>query len=470
MVNENFTIPSTYYPQFGETLKSDSSNNHCNVVNLIINISNKIHNVAMRIWHALFPKYRTNFNPGSNNINAPALGTFVNTDVYVSNNAEESYKWKCELVSSAEQSIELSANFAGGEVFRDFLRLVENRMKEKIELRVHLLISNDLLENEDKALLKTLNNNYSNRFNFLITDRIYGTSGSRENHVKLLVVDEKYFVTGGTGIHRKMIQESVQPNAGNVPDNFKSKFLPKGFRDTDVVGRGDIAKTMRNQFFNLFRIWEHKMVGNAVSRHFNLEQNNAICQAFETCEGVTKQVQLKFIVSGPEHRDNPIVEEYSRLISKAEKKVRIANLIFNPPKKIKGSIKKLNKVKIKGYFNGSTSISNYLYIFPNRLNYNLLTHAYEYRKPDQLYHKKIMVVDQTITIIGTANLGIKSSQNDHEAIVVIENNQVAEKVISALKDDSKNSIKYSDVQLKKVRSKNWLMSRFTILTVGTYFG
>ena len=153
MINQNGTYLSPVYsPQFGEVY--NKTKKHCKVVEFLISISNKIQKIAMRIWHALFPKYRTNFNPANNNLSAPALGKFVNTDVRVSNHATESLEWKKELIRNAEQSIELSANFAGGEVFRDVLSIIESRMEKKVELKVHLLLSADLIEKTDKLKLE----------------------------------------------------------------------------------------------------------------------------------------------------------------------------------------------------------------------------------------------------------------------------------------------------------------------------
>lgn len=461
---------NTPYPQFGEYSIGKS------VTIRGKGLIDRICKIAAKIWNALFHKHRLHFAPVQGNPTGPGLGVYVPTDVVISNQVEETLKWKKELIQFAEQSIELSANFAGGQVFRDVLDDIEQRMKAKPLLQVHLILSPDLLEPADKQMLNLLQSKYPN-FHCLITQRIYKKSlCSQENHVKILIVDEKYFVTGGTGIHEKMTREVVPPGLASGPVPLGAKLIDKGFRDTDLIGCGDVTKTMRTQFFNLFRIWEHKMTGKARSRYFGMDAsaNVADFTAFNNDTNRMQQVRLKFIVSGPEHQKNPIVEEYSRLISTAKTTIKIGSLIFNPAAKIRKSLKGRIKanVTIKGCFNGTKkAFAHYIYAFPNRGNYNLLTHAYEYQEPDQLYHKKVMVVDTQTAVVGTANLGIKSAKHDYEAIVVMDDARVAGIVDNALDVDMTNRSKeYTGPTLKSKRAKNWLMSRLTIFTLGHYFG
>lgn len=162
------------------------------------------------------------FKAAANNTDAPSLGKSVSTDLRVSNHATESFEWKKELIRSAQSSIELSANFAGGHSFRQVLRLIEKRMKIQPDLKVHLLLSRDLLEPKDLKYLKFLKKHYPH-FVHLITDRIYTTVPevlSEENHVKTLIVDGQYFVMGGTGISDIMSRE-IAPHDSKKQDNLR---------------------------------------------------------------------------------------------------------------------------------------------------------------------------------------------------------------------------------------------------------
>jgi len=347
-----------------------------------------------------------------------------------------------------------------------------------VKLQVHLLMSEDLLEKEDRKLLKQLEEKYPDQFHFLITKRIYTIvphALSEENHVKLLIIDEKYFAMGGTGIHEKMGREIV-PVERDGKGSYGSKFLDKTFRDSDIIGRGSVAKTMRNQFFNLYRIWEHRTKRKAESRYFDVEGKKGVCSEFEKKENLIKGASLKFIVAGPEHRrNNPITNELSQLISGAQKEIRLASLLFNPHRKIKFSLaeRKRAGLKIAGYFNGTkknSTATHHIYALPCRINYNLLTVAHEHEVEKQLYHKKVTTIDEDITVIGSTNLGVKSAICDYESVCVIKDPRVTDLMKKALKEDSHNSIKYKKSKLNAKRRQSLFMGGIISTFLGPFFG
>jgi len=429
-------------------------------------------------------RFRLAYTPGLNNIEAPKLGIYSNTDLLVSNNAAKSFEWKKNLIESAQSSIELSANFAGGKPFRDVLNLIVHRMSLKPDLKAHLMLSRDLLEPEDIQLLDTIKKSNPN-FVYIVTDRIYTTVPemlSEENHVKLLVVDGKYFVMGGTGINKQMTREIV-PKENNTTQSRDSKFIDKAFRDTDVIGYGQVAQTMRNQFFNLYRIWENRMEGNSSNRYFESKGDFRIhetfsCPKFHKEKGVLKGCAMKYIVNGPEHRKkNQISSEIAELTKNAQLEVRLANLLFNPDSLVKKALVqcKKNGVPIKGYFNGTgknSSSSHYVYALPNRYNYNLLTEVFEYGVKDQLYHKKVITIDDRYSVVGSFNLGVKSALCDYESVVVIDDPRVTKLMNEALDVDAlpNNSERLIGKKLKLKRSFSLLAGKVAIMALGTFFG
>ncbi len=423
-------------------------------------------------------RYRLAFEPGLNNTSAPKLGEYTKVDLRVSNHATESYEWKKALISSAQQSIELSANFAGGEKFREVLQLIEKQMTTYPDLKCHLILSPDLLEKQDREYLEKLKQFYPN-FHCLITDRIYTASPeilSEENHVKMLLVDGQYFVMGGTGIGEKMAREEVLSTESNN-ESISSRLIDKAFRDTDIIGCGDVAQTMRNQFFNLYRIWEHRMTGADTDHYFaNDSQKVGRCELFHSEEGLIKDSSLKYIVSGPEHRQkNPISSEIAELARGAEKDIKIANLFFNPDVIVSDALKeaKVKNVTVQGFLNGvskNASSLHYLYALPNRYNYTLLTEAFEYQKKDQLYHKKVMTVDSRYAVVGSFNLGVKSAKCDYENVCVINDERVTKLMNAALEEDAKASKKLVGAEL--IAKKRWchIPSLLTIKLFGSLCG
>lgn len=57
-----------------------------------------------------------------------------------------------------------------------------------------------------------------------------------------------------------------------------------------------------------------------------------------------------------------------------------------------------------------------------------------------MYHKKIVVIDNKTTIIGSFNLGYKSAYCDDENICIINDARVAEDVNSSLEADLEDSM------------------------------
>lgn len=386
--------------------------------------------------------------------NASKVGKYYQANVRLTEKADCGFEWKKALIESAQESIELSVNFAGGSSYREVLELMDQKMTQNARIKTHMIASVDLLETADKEILQKMKEKFGDRFNVLITDRYYKVEldfHSEENHVKMLVVDGKYFVGGGTGIHPRLSREHYDSEKDAEKPTPAARLLDPASRDADIVGESkDIAHAMRDQFFNLYRLWEIRTTNrDHASRYFPLTEEPGYCQKFAEGEGVIQNVKMKFLVGGPEHRgNNPIVKEYSKRISKAEKEIRIANWVLNPTKKIRRALKKavaLNPdLKRVAHLNGigsNFSIGRLSQTHSGRGNYHLVDKIYEYRGHRQVYHKKVATFDDTHMIIGSFNLGKKSAKYDHEVAFVIKNKEVTELARARLKKDKNHSKK-----------------------------
>lgn len=386
--------------------------------------------------------------------NGPKVGKYYQANVRLTEKADCGFEWKKALIESANESIELSVNFAGGSSYREVLELMDRKMSQNELIKTHMIASVDLLEPADKEMLQKMKEKFGDRFNMLITDRYYKVGldfHSEENHVKMLVVDGKYFVGGGTGIHPRLNREHYDSTQDVEKPTAAARLLDPASKDADIVGESqDIAHAMRDQFFNLYRLWEIRTTkSDHPSRYFPLTQEPGYCQTFAEGEGVVQNVRMKFLVGGPEHRgNNPIVKEYAKRIAKAKSEIRIANWILNPSKKIRRALKEavaLNpKLKRVAHLNGigsTFSIGRLSQTHSGRGNYHLVDKIYEFRGHRQIYHKKVATFDNTHTIIGSFNLGKKSAKYDHEVAFVIKNKEVTDLSRTRLKNDKNHSKK-----------------------------
>lgn len=498
-VNDSYTKPETYLPGFGQLvnpLENDINKNSTfqKIINylgdlsyekapfvfdLLQKCSLKLHQWSLKSERLLPPDAFPKNYPED----TPYLGQSTKVNLRLAQHVTESFEWKKQLIQSAEKSIELSPNFASGECFREVLKLIQIQMKLKPELKVHLICSGDLLEKEDLKLISKLAKNP--RFKHLITKKEVCSSfkgiHSEENHVKLLIVDEKYFVTGSSGIVPKMVREESPPPLFKEKFNIKDQLLAPGFRELDIVGEGVLATRMRVEFFKLFSIWKQRTEGEVCNEYFPLNGIKGNCPLFHEKEGLFENVKMKFLVSGPEHKHNFITEAFESLIFKAKEEIQMANLLFYPNKKIIKAlkIKKEEGARITGIFNGRIQkkfqirdlfdgfVRNLILIWPNRNNYHLFNTVYEYKK-NACLHKKTMVVDKKHTVIGTYNLGTKSDKFDYEMIVIIKNKKVAEEILKGFDVDKNNSNVITYPEIGKI-SRRWkYLSKLFVLS-GNFF-
>lgn len=375
----------------------------------------------------------------------PGLGVESTADLRLSCRVEETLQWKLDLIKSAEKSIELSPNFGGGEPFQRILKAIQDRMAEKPDLKVHIIVSFDVLEKADKALLKDLKTQFGDRFSFLVTSKVMTLGASQENHVKLLLIDEKYFVMGGSNIDPFMTSETP------VPVDPKLPLGGLGFRDMDIIGEGVVAKTMRQQFFALYHKWELRSDKKAKDRFFAIEGETEDCVQFFNAPGeIFFRKQVSFFVGGAEHKNaNPIVKAVADRIEMATKKVRIASFVLNFPEQMRAALKaKKGPVKVIAYTTGANAKTAFWQKFLYGLfgvislkNYDLFSEVHKSDVQDQFYHRKVITIDNRITVIGSSNFGKKSSELDDEVILCIEDDAITEAVIQSLKEDKERAIR-----------------------------
>lgn len=394
----------------------------------------------------------------------PKPGIKAYADVLVLNSVADIFSWKQRLIQTATQSIEWSFNYAGGAPFRLCLDLISAQMNKNLSLKVHLILSDDLLTKNDKLALRQIKRNFVDRFHALVTVRdtkLMEEFRFEENHVKVLVVDGKYFSFGGAGVQNQMVRETFNGNeTEDLP--FGAKVMDACFRDTEILGRSfaenNIAETMRGQFFSLYRIWSqrmHRALKGEEGLYFPLDSLKGECLEFQKCKEIILNTEMRLLLGGPEHAGkNPISQSLVSHFQNAKKVIRIANLLFNPSRKTLEAFKGSQAEKI-GYFNSTAeNHSSARFAFANltRQHYYLFSKIHEYSAPNQLYHKKVVVIDDKISYVGSYNFGKKSDRCDYELMGVFEDERVAAALQEGLDQDEKVSKTITDSK-ESVRSK-----------------
>lgn len=366
------------------------------------------------------------------------------SNVIVCNDPWEAFQLKLAMIKGAQKSIEWSFNFCGGEVFRDVLTALKQRMAEVGELKVHLIMSDDFLEKEDIQLLEELKLLHPEHFFYLITDRQFNTEDrlhTEENHIKLLIVDGLYYALGGNSVVHWAVLDPEKPTFKR--NTFKLQMMPSKNLDTDVIGCGslepanNIVSNMRLQFFNLYAVMAWRMqreLSGEEGKLFTIESPSRM-PVIDRHSKIIPNVKTKFLVSSPEHDISPIEEEYARLIETAQVIVEIATFVLLPTDKIEKALVASKARKI-AYVDGLRK--NFLQDLKNNSMKGACKYfdkVYETVPLDLCYHKKVMVVDTRYGVVGSTNLGLNSLRHHYECICVFDNEHVCRELTAGLKED-----------------------------------
>jgi len=419
-------------------------------------------------------------------------------EIVICNHSLETLDWITDLIGCAEQSIEISAPFLGGLVGCKVLGALEERLGQKADLQVYLLVHPILLEEKEHKIIKRLKSAYRGNFHFMTTAEvptIFPRVGSVNNHMKLVVVDETYYVAGGTNLDDEMCAEGTYTPPGRALLDGNA-----GGRDTDVVGKGALAHELRLQFHKLYAVWEHynkhkQMIKNTESfaernHYWDLHDGlRAQCVRFDGSEYRVVPDAIKMVFSGSMDSPNKISKEYQRLIDGAQKSLVIGNLYFHPiPDLYNALLKAVNReidltLITNGTYNEISPVNNKLFVWASRINYVPLFYGrtfsfwevfkaagaavknvkiFEYYVPKILYHKKVMVVDERYLVIGSYNFGMRSNYGDYELILVMDSPELCRQEMQIFKRD----LEFSK-EVEPVIARSWYFDPWISYLGGT---
>ena len=406
-------------------------------------------------------------------------GTVDQNALIVTDNGIEMFHWCLDFVREAKESVEVATAVLGGTIARALFSVIENRIKEVPELQVYILSPPTLLENEDWQMIAHLQKTYPNNFHIEFASTvaiIWPDVSGTDNHIKMFVIDEKYFALGGTNLDESACSEGTW----TPPKNYKkppifSNNLPAGMRDQDIVGRGSLAKELRVNFHMFYALWEsYNKRGIFEKNPEKFSYNNhyfplthpATVEKFDSAQKhALNSNQIRIILGGPHQMKSEITQEYVRLIEGAKEEIILSHMYFCPVDPILQALMgAVNRgVKLTLLTNGVSEIApeyTQYFCWANRIHYVPLfygktfhfwdgwsigslpiknTRIFEYNVRDILLHKKVMIVDGEQSIVGSYNLGYRSDMGDYELVVAIDSKDVS----NALKKVHERDISYS---------------------------
>lgn len=407
----------------------------------------------------------------------------------ITKNVEETTYWKYELLKHAKKTIEISGSYAAGNPLAQVIEILREKLAENPELRVHFLLAYLSLLNSEEEIkeLKELAALYPNQFFIVYRVPIFSMQNkgiyTSENHIKLLVIDEKYFVMGGTSLTNHLCQ-SYADNY-EKPDSFLKSFVPGASSDMDVVGAGPITQTLRKEFFQLYELIKNEKNFNHTAGHYETDEmgyvpienpDDTYLESLETHPEYLRDVPVQIFLSGPRRELHTSGAVYYHLIQKAKRKIDLGQLYFFPVKEIYEKLVQAasENISISLITNGirpDAMKTTYFYGSMNRYRYAPLmfgrtfklfekkmaktlplkpTRIYEFKRHNAVYHKKVMVIDDRYCVIGSYNLGKKSEYADYELTMVIDSEAAAKKFLDVLETD-----KIESKEISAAEAINW---------------
>lgn len=414
-------------------------------------------------------------------IAAPIMPFIEGHAIIPTASADESTEWKYALLKGAESSIEMSSGFAHGQVFQHTLDILANQLQTNPTIKIHLMVSDyaTLIKDHNLIYMEQLAMSYPDRFQYVRVMnsgpiRQEGYLYTTDNHMKLIIVDEKYFLLGGTNL----ADSNSQGGQGEgIPTeeatDFTERMLPKGAIDMDVVVSGPGACQLRKDFFTTFALFHSKAsiyqddgpFEPQTTAYFPVEEENkAVIAAFDENPRLIKDASVYTVISGPRFQLHRIGDFYEKLIDRAQISVQLAHMYFFPTVRIYNALIRASNRGLKTSLITNTlqlrmSLSNssiLLFAQLNRSNYlpfmmgrrysafdwtealkdvPAACSIYEYNQEYILYHKKVMTTDHRYSVVGSYNLGSKSENADFEIAIFIDSPLVTKRIEEFLNKD-----------------------------------
>ncbi|HCT51810.1 MAG TPA: cardiolipin synthase B [Balneola sp.] len=341
--------------------------------------------------------------------------------VSVLRNGDEIFPAMLEAISNAKETISfLTFVYWKGEIADKFAELFAKKAKEGVKVRV-LLDSYGAFPMK-KALVELMQSSGVDVVWFRPLARWKVWKMDNRTHRKILICDGKIAFTGGVGI-----AEEWTGNARNESE----------WRDTHFKIEGPAVQGIKAAFIEN---WIE--AGNELEIN---KSNNSLSQK----AGSTK---IQTVRTSASVRWSDIVLLYQSLIELAEKRILIQTAYFNPDYKLVELLTKRAKegIEVKIIFPGKYTDQRATKIIAGHSFEQLLEAGVElfyYQKT--MMHAKVIMIDDELSCIGSANFNHRSMLKDDEINLVIIDSGTSQELRSHFTEDLENSERITNFRWKK---------------------
>ncbi|XWN36483.1 MAG: phospholipase D-like domain-containing protein [Balneola sp.] len=341
--------------------------------------------------------------------------------VTVLKNGDEIFPAMLQAISEAQDSISfLTFVYWKGEIADEFAELFSKKAKEGLSVKV-LLDSYGAFPMR-KQLVDLMKESGVDVVWFRPLTRWKIWKVDNRTHRKVLICDEKTAFTGGVGI------------AGEWEGNARNK---DEWRDTHFKIEGPAVEGIKAAFTEN---WIEAGNELEISKEHNVELEP------------NGPVEIQTVRTSASVRWSDIVLLYQSLIELAEKRILIQTAYFNPDVKLIELLCKRAKegVEVQIIFPGKYTDQRATKIIAGQSFERLLNAGVElYYYQKTMMHAKIILIDEQLSCIGSANFNHRSMLKDDEINLVMIDKQVSSQLVSHFEKDLKDCERITNFRWKK---------------------
>ncbi len=234
------------------------------------------------------------------------------------------------------------------------------------------------------------------------------------DHRKIVVIDGNIGYVGGINIEKKY-------------DNRYRAQNPYFWRDTSLRLEGDVVYELQTLFLITWDFVSEELI---VPNEFYFPKNE-----------VKDSCLCSVVGSGPESQPRIMMDTFFSLITTAKSNIRIATPYFIPNESIMTALTNASKsgvtveIILPGISDSKLVKAATDSFIPPLIESGVKVSFYE----KGFVHAKLMIIDDEISTVGTANMDYRSFEQNSEVNVIIYNREVSRILVEQFEQDLKES-------------------------------
>ena len=359
-----------------------------------------------------------------NSIDAKSLMTFDN-EIETFNKAIDKYDKLYEDIKNAKESIHISYYIIRKDFYgRTLLDLLVKKAKEGVEVR--LIFDHIGSKITSKRFFNPLIKAGGKVEKFFPSRIFLKLYINHRNHRKMVIIDGKIGYLGGMNIGKEYANED-------------KRITP--WCDKHIRIEGSAVISMQIQFFLDYLFVSNEKIkwedSNEFKKYYKLDNKKG-----------NKMMQI--VSSGPDYKESNIRNNYLKMINNARSTIIIETpyLILDESMMVALKLAASSGVKIKIIIPG---VPDKKVVYYATLSYakELMESGIEIYKYNGFMHSKMIIVDDDIVSVGSANMDRRSFSLNFEMNAVIYDEGYNEECIKMVNKELEDSVLYNEEKKKE---------------------